>query len=104
MGKATKFMVVHNDPGKSCEEVQDNWRKLSGQEASNWLRTYYSEEKGLRYCVWLAQNENELKNIFKEMNISWESILPVEEVTPDLWGEKWQQHLAQDKSADNLGN
>lgn len=104
MGKMTKFIVVHNVPDMSCEEVQANWRKLANEETANWIRTYYSREQGLRYCVWLAPSDEDLQRIFKGMNISWESIIPVEEITPDLWGEKWQEHLAKEQMADTLGN
>jgi hypothetical protein len=29
--------------------------------------------------------------------------LPVEETTPDFWGEKWEEHLEKDAVADTLG-
>ena len=52
----------------------------------------------------MAPGEEDLKNIFTEIGVSWESIMPVEETVPDLWGEEaWQSHLEADKSADNLG-
>ena len=104
MAKMKKYMVVHKTPDLDCQTLQGNWRKLADTEAATWVRTYYNEPQGVRYCVWLAPDEAELKHIFKEMNIGWESIMPVEEVSPDLWGERWQQHLAQDRQADTLGN
>jgi hypothetical protein len=30
--------------------------------------------------------------------------VPVEETVPDLWGEKWNEHLEKDVAADTLGN
>jgi uncharacterized protein DUF4242 len=104
MSKLNKYMMVHNTPGIDCEEVQANWRKLAKIEAGAWLRTYYNEEKGIRYCLWMTQSEEELKNIFIEIGISWDTITPVEEIIPDLWGEKWNEHLKNDVVADNLGN
>lgn len=104
MSQMTKFMVVHNAPEMSCEEVQGNWRKLANMASAQWIRTYYNREKGLRYCVWLAGKEDELREIFRQMNIGWDTIVTVDEVTPDLWGEKWQQHIAQEAVADTLGN
>ena len=103
MAKLKKFMAVHNDPGLKCEDIQANWRKLAKVEAATWERTYFNEEKGMRYCVWLADNGEQLKKIFTDMNVSWESILPIEETVPDLWGENWQQHLEAEKTADTLG-
>jgi len=73
-------------------------------ETGTWIRTYYNEEKGIRYCIWLAPSEEDLKNIFTEIGISWDSIVPVEETVPDLWGEKWNEHLEKDPAADTLGN
>jgi len=73
-------------------------------EAGTWIRTYYNEEIGVRYCIWLAPSEDDLKDIFTEIGISWDSIVQVEETVPDLWGEKWEEHLKQDAVADNLGN
>ena len=81
-----------------------NWRKLAKIEKAKWLRTYFNEEQGWRYCIWLAPDENVLKNIFNEMEVPFKEIVPVEETVPDLWGEKWHEHLSRDESADNLGN
>ncbi|MCK5836748.1 MAG: DUF4242 domain-containing protein [Desulfobacula sp.] len=103
MTKLNKYMMVHNTPGVDCNEVQANWRKLSEVEAGTWIRTYYNEEKGIRYCIWLASSEEVLKDIFTEIGISWDSITLVGETVPDLWGEKWDEHLAADASADTLG-
>ena len=44
-----------------------------------------------------------MKKIFTDMNVSWESIVPVEETVPDLWGEGWQSHLQAEKTAATLG-
>lgn len=104
MSKLKKFMMVHNNPGVTCDEIQANWRKLSQVESSTWVRTYFNEDKGVRYCIWLASSEEDLKDIFTEIGISWDSIIEVEETVPDLWGEKWHEHLKEDAVADNLGN
>ena len=104
MAKLNKYMMVHNNPGIDCDEVQANWRKLADVETGIWIRTYYNEALGVRYCILLAPSEDDLKDIFTEIGISWESIIQVEETVPDLWGEKWEEHLKQDAVADNLGN
>ena len=98
-----KFMAVHNNPGIDCKVVQSNWRKLAAVQSATWVRTYYNEKKGMRYCIWLSPDEEELQKIFDSLGVSYESILPVEETTPDLWGEKWEEHLEKDAVADTLG-
>ena len=103
MAKMKKFMAVHKDSKVTCDELHDNWRKLAKVESSTWIRTYYNEENAVRYCEWLATSEEDLKYIFTEMGISWESILEVEEIVPDLWGKAWSEHLEKDKEADTLG-
>ena len=104
MAKMTKFMVVHNNPGIDCRTVQNNWRKMAKVESATWVRTYINEPAGMRYCIWLAPQAEELERIFTEMNVSWESILPVDETTPDMWGEQWEEHLQKEPVADTLGN
>lgn len=104
MAKMKKYMVVHRNPGIDCKVVQANWRKLAKAESGIWVRTYINEEKGTRYCCWLAPDEEVLKKIFDEIDVTYESILPVEETVPDLWGEGWEEHLKEDAVADNLGN
>ncbi len=101
--KLNKFMMVHSNPDVDCKEVQASWRKLAGRKMGVWVRTYTNEEKGVRYSIWLAPSEEALKNIFTEIGVSWDSILPVHETTPDLWGEKWQEHLEREAVADTLG-
>lgn len=95
-------MVVHHNPGIDCNEVQANWRKLAKVEPATWVRTYFNEEKGMRYCIWLAQSEKDLRDIFNELDVSYESITAVEETVPDLWGEKWDEHLEREAVADTL--
>ena len=48
--------------------------------------------------------EEDLKNIFTKIGISWDSIFQVKETIPDLWGERWNDHLEKEKVADTLGN
>lgn len=99
-----KFMAFHNDPNVDCNVVQANWRKLARVEIATWLRTYVNWEKGMRYCIWLAKSEVELKKIFAEMDVSWETIVEVAETSPDLWGESWEKHLAAEEYADTKGD
>ena len=104
MSKMKKFMVVHHDPDIDCETLQGNWRKMANLEAATWVRTYLNEDEGWRYCVWLAPDADELRRIFNGMKVSYESIMPVEETVPDLWGEKWEEHVKKEVVADTLGN
>jgi len=103
MAKMQKFMAVHNNPGLDCDVVQANWRKMAKREDATWEKTYYNDYSGVRYCIWLAKNEEQLKKIFADMNVSWEAITLIEETFPDLWGEEWQKHLEAEKTADTLG-
>ena len=102
MAKMKKYMVAHNDINISWAKVEENWGKLANVETCTWVRTYFNRKKGVRYCVWLAPSENELKSIFSELDISWESIVEVEETVPDLWGKKWEEHLEAEASASTL--
>ncbi|MBT3312141.1 MAG: DUF4242 domain-containing protein [Desulfobacterales bacterium] len=105
MAKQKKYMVVHNNPGIDCAVIQGNWRNLAKVESAIWVRTYFNEDKGIRYCLWLAEDEEQLKVIFTEMNVSWESMLDVEETVPDMWGEEtWAKHLEAEKTASTLGD
>ena len=96
-------MVVHEDPAVSWDKVEENWGKLANVENATWVRTCFNKLKGVRYCIWLAPNGDVLKSIFMELDISWVSLLEVEETCPDLWGKKWKEHLAADAKADTLG-
>jgi hypothetical protein len=103
MGKLTKFMVYHDNPDISWVKVEENWGKLAIVEEATWVRTYYNKEKGVRYCVWLAPSEKELKEIFDDLAISLETIVEVEETVPDFWGKKrWEEHLTAEAKADTL--
>ena len=104
MSKQYTYMMVHNAPESTCEEVQNNWRKMARVENATWIRTYFNEDKGIRYCLWMAPSEETLKNIFTEIGVSWESIVQVEETTPDMWGEKWDEHVREEAFASTLGN
>jgi hypothetical protein len=99
MAKLLKYMVVHNDPDISWEQVEKNWPKLANVEKCTWVRTFFNREKGIRYCEWLAPNASTLKSNFTDLDISFESIIGVEETVPDLWGKKWEAHLAAEENA-----
>ncbi len=103
MAKMRKYMIVHNDPNISWDKVEENWGKLATIETCTWVRTFFNKKKGVRYCEWLAPGEKELKSIFAELNISFESVTEVEETVPDLWGKKWEEHLAAEAKASTLG-
>jgi hypothetical protein len=98
-----KYMVYHDAPDISWEQVEKNWRKLANVEKAKWLRTYYNKGKGMRYCIWLAPSGKELKKIFEDFEVSFETIVEVEETVPDLWGpQRWKEHLAAEAEADTL--
>ncbi len=103
MAKMSKFMVVHVDPTIPWSKVEENWRKLANIESATWIRTCYNKEKGVRYCEWLASDEKELRKVFSDLEISWESMMEVQETVPDLWGDKWKAHLEAEETADTLG-
>ena len=100
-----KFMAVHKEPELNWAIVEDNWTKLAQVESAKWVKTYYNQKEGVRFCVWLAPNMEELKKTFADMDVSWESMYEVEETKPDLWGEKrWREHLEAEATADTLGD
>ena len=97
-----KFMVVHRDPNLRWETIEQNWAKLANVESATWIRTYFNRNLGVRHCLWMAQKEENLKRVFRDLNVGYESILDVEETVPDLWGKKWDEHLKQESKADTL--
>lgn len=104
MEKMRKYMVVHRDPDVPWEKVEENWTKLASIENAIWVRTCFNREEGVRFCVWMAPDENELQKVFSDLEISWESLIEVEETVPDLWGkEKWKEHLKAEAEASTLG-
>ena len=103
MAKMLKYMIVHHDPNISWERVEENWAKLANVEKCTWVRTLFNKEKGLRYCVWLAPDERALKSVFMDLQISYESMVEVEETVPDLWGKRWEKHLAAEETASTRG-
>jgi hypothetical protein len=103
MNNLMKYLVIHVDPNIPWEKVEENWAKLANVKNATWIRTCYNKAKGVRYCVWLAPSEDVLETIFKQLDISYESIIEVEETVPDLWGKKWQEHLKAEETADTLG-
>ena len=103
MAKTSKYMVTHISPDIPWEKVEENWAKLAHAESASWIRTYYNKEKGIRYCVWLAPEEDTLKSLFSELEIAWDTMVAVEETVPDLWGKKWQEHLEAEATASTKG-
>jgi hypothetical protein len=103
MAKMAKYMVVHKDPKITWDKIEENWGKLANVEKATWVRTCFNREKGVRFCVWLAPDEAVLQSIFDELGVAYESITAVEETVPDLWGKKWEEHLAAEAKASTLG-
>jgi len=97
------YMVIHRAPELSWEVVEKNWRKLARVESATWITTYFNVEEGVRYCLWQAPDRPTLEKTFGNLEISFESMTEVEETKPDLWGEKWEEHLKADATADTLG-
>lgn len=103
MAKMKKYMVVHRDPKSSWKKIEENWAKSANVETATWLRTCFNKKEGVRYCVWLSPNEKKLKSVFKNLGVTYESLMEVEETIPDLWGSKWKKHLTADSKSDTLG-
>ena len=97
-----KFMVVHRDPNISWQQVEANWAKSAAVETATWIRTYFNKNRGVRFCVWLSPNEEDLKSAFKDLGVTFESLIDVEETVPDLWGTDWKKHLSKDSKSDTL--
>jgi hypothetical protein len=91
-------MKAHDSPGPGgCQPVN----KLPGMFFLDTGGAQVSEHDPAE--IRLAPDEEELKKIFREMDVSWEKIIPVEETIPDMWGEKWNEHLQKEEHADTLG-
>ena len=93
MAKMKQFMTVHKDSSIDFKTVQSYWQKLAKEESATWVRTYFNNNEGIRYCIWLSHDKDQLIKIFERNNVSYESILQVEETVPDLWGKDWEKHL-----------
>jgi hypothetical protein len=93
-------MVVHKDPNVSWEKVEENWSRMADLEPATWIRTYFNMDRKVRYCLWLAPDENVLKEIFSEFRITWESILEVKETVSDIWAKKYRQQTEAEERED----
>ena len=102
MVKQEKFMIVHRDPSLSWDQIEENWAKAANVESATWIRTYFNRKEGIRYCLWMAEDAEKLKEIFANLNVNWVSMLKVEETIPDLWGKKWEEHVEAESTADTL--
>lgn len=100
MKKMKNYMAVHRDPKVSWEKVEENWSKMVDVEPATWLRTYFNVEEKVRFCLWLAPNEEALKKIFADFQISWEYILEVEETIPDIWAKKYRAQIEAEERQD----
>jgi len=100
MQKMKKFMVVHRDPKVSWDTVEENWSKLVAVEPATWIRTYFNADKKVRYCLWMAPDADTLKKIFSEFNITFESILKVEETVPDIWDRQYAERMEEEERED----
>ena len=94
-------MVVHRDPAVSWDKVEENWSRMVDLESATWLRTYYNMDEKVRFCMWLAPNEGALKKIFAEFQVSWESILQVEETIPDIWARRYRAQMEAEERDDS---
>ncbi|MDA8402653.1 MAG: DUF4242 domain-containing protein [Desulfobacteraceae bacterium] len=100
--KMQKFMVVHRDPHVSWDTVEENWSKMVSVEPATWIRTYFNADEKVRYCLWLAPDADELKKIFSEFHVSYESILRVEETVPDIWERQYAEQMEAEERADTI--
>ena len=100
MKRMKSYMVVHRDPDVSWEKVEENWSKMVDLEPATWLRTYYNMDEKVRFCLWLAPNEEVLKKIFSDFQIRWDSILTVKETIPDIWARKYRADMEEEERED----
>lgn len=104
MKRMKRYMVVHRDPQVSWGKIEENWSRMVDVEPATWLRTYYNVKEQVRFCLWLAPNEEALKKIFSDFHITWESILEVKETIPDIWAKKYQTQMEAEEREDTATN
>ena len=102
MQMMTIFMVVHRSPVLSWDEIEADWARISENEEAKWVRTYLNRPNGVQYCVWLSTDELTLKRILAELDINWDTFMPVEKVVPAVWGKKWNGLFAKEEVSDAM--
>lgn len=80
-----KFLTFHHEPEKSWAKLEEAYQDLARETTAVWVRTYYEPQEGHRICEWDSPSDETLVVIFKRMGITYEKIVPVEEVLPSRW-------------------
>lgn len=102
MKRRKSYIVVHRDPDVCWDKIEENWSKMVDLESATWLRTYYNMDEKMRFCLWLAPNEDKLRKIFAGFQINWESILEVEETIPDIWARRYRAEAEAEERKDSV--
>ena len=80
-----KFLACHSEPEKTWEELENAYKKLANETTARWVRTYYHKDSGRRICEWEAPSDESVIVVFKRMGITWDELIPVEEILPERW-------------------
>jgi hypothetical protein len=92
MARMVKFMVVHKAPDLSWDELEEKWKELADVESAIWDRTWFNKKEGVRYCLWRAPDSEVLKQVFADLDVTWESILQVLETVPEVWKTEMDEY------------
>ena len=82
------YLTTHHDPAVSKERIEANWRRLAQERRAIWIKTWYNLAQGKRFCWWDAPDRMALETVFRDHDVSWEEIIPVELTTPSDW--RWR--------------
>jgi hypothetical protein len=80
-----KFLTFHHEPERSWAKLEEAYRHLAKETTAVWVRTYYQTTEGFRICEWDSPSDETLVVIFKRMGVTFEKIIPVEEILPSRW-------------------
>lgn len=80
-----KYLTFHYEPDRSWAKLEEAYRRLAKETTAIWVRTYYNAGEGHRICEWDSPSDETLVVIFKRMGITYEKIIPVEEILPSRW-------------------
>ncbi len=79
------YLVVHNEPSVPKETIESRWIELALEHRAFWRKTWHNLGVGKRFCWWDATDKEILEQIFKEHDITWESITEVNLTAPADW-------------------
>ncbi|MEW6351909.1 MAG: two-CW domain-containing protein [Thermodesulfobacteriota bacterium] len=79
------YMTLHEETFVSRILLESRWTEIAREDRATWQMTFFNVAMGKRFCLWEANDPGPIRQIFRDLGITWTDMFEVEETSASRW-------------------